>query len=185
VISELRRKKIVHYFRLWDTRHAGCMEYEDYLLLTKRIARLQRIDPGSDLYNQLVAYANATWIEMAKVADHNGDGKISLDEWLDYSFITIQLIEQGNYERLQETEQFIRTFFDLIDEDHDGSITAKEWRRFVSIWGIDDDPQQHFERLDVDHDGRMSYDDLVALWMQFVLSDDYNSPGNFLFGNFR
>src|SRR5688572_29978812 len=111
MISELRRKKIVHYFRLWDTKHTGCMEYEDYLLLTKRIARLQHIDPGSEMYQQLVAYTNANWIEMAQVADVDGDGKISLQEWIDYSYITIKLIEDGNYERLQATQQFIRTFF--------------------------------------------------------------------------
>jgi Ca2+-binding EF-hand superfamily protein len=184
MISELRRKKIVHYFRLWDLKHTGCMEYEDYLLLTRRIAQLQRIDPGSELYNQMVAYTNANWIEMSRVADQDGDGRISLQEWMDYSFITISLIEQGDYDRMNETNLFIRTFFDLIDEDHDGAISAKDWRRFTIVWGIDEDAAEHFARLDTDNDGRMSYDDLVELWMQFLLSDDYESPGNFLFGNF-
>jgi Ca2+-binding EF-hand superfamily protein len=159
------------------------MEYEDYLLLTKRIARVEQINPGSDLYKQMVAYTNANWIEMAQIADHDGDGKISLQEWMDYSFIMIQRIEQGNHERMHETEQFIRTFFDLIDDDHDGRVTAKDWRRFIAIWGIDGDAQENFARLDTDHDGFLSFDDVLSLYMEFLLSDDYDAPGNFMFGN--
>jgi hypothetical protein len=184
MLSELRRRKFTHYFRLWDIRHRGIMEFEDYLLLTKRIMQIKKIDPGSEVYEQMMAYTRANWIELVQMADFNGDGSISLAEWLDYSEEITQAIQEGSWPRRQEMEQFIGTLFQLLDEDCDQRLTARDWQRFVFICGIDEDARQHFARVDTARKGHITADDLNALFLEFLLSEDYDAPGNYIFGTF-
>jgi hypothetical protein len=184
MLSELRRRKLTHYFRLWDVRHRGVMEFEDYLLLTKRITQMKKIDPGSGVYEQMMAYSRANWIELVQMADFNGDGTISLAEWLDYTEDITQGIQDGSWARRQEMERFIRAIFDLLDEDCDQRLTVRDWPRFVFVCGVDEEPRQHFARLDTGHKGHLTFDDLLGLFLEFLLSEEYDAPGNYLFGSF-
>ena len=51
----------------------------------------------------------------------------------------------------------IRSFFDQIDLDGDGSITLADFARSLATFGIQGDPQALFNSLDVDGDGTVTF----------------------------
>lgn len=183
-LSELRRKKFTHYFRLWDVDHKGCMTFRDYALLTERTAALDNVPADSEIYRQMMAYTQANWDEMLRNVDTDRDGKLSLKEWLDYCSLYSTRVVDGSYTRIEELEQYTRAFFALVDQDRDGKIYAEHWHRFTKVWGIDGDPIDMFMRLDHTDKGHMTFEDLMDRFYEFILSDDETLPGNFLFGSF-
>lgn len=183
-LSELRRKKYTHYFRLWDVEHKGYITFEDFTLLTKRTAALDHISEDSDLYQKMMDYTKANWDEMIQDVDSNNDGKLSLSEWLNYCNLFTRRISEGDYPRINELEQYARTFFAAVDQDGDGKIYVEHWKRFTSVWGIDGDSVDMFMRLDPADKGYMTFDDFMDRYYEFILSDEDTAPGNFLFGTF-
>ncbi len=67
---------------------------------------------------------------------HKDNQKISQDEWV--TFVSEQVIAQGNEDVLEEFQEFIIGFlFDLFDDNHDGYISTDEYVDMFVVYGID------------------------------------------------
>ncbi|KAI1691378.1 EF hand domain-containing protein [Ditylenchus destructor] len=85
-----------------------------------------------------------------KMADPNGDGKISLEELLDYA----------EKHGLSNADDLVRRAFHLFDLDNDGFLTLEEYRRAAV-------PEVQFKLLDRDGDGKVTFEELNALLIHF------------------
>ena len=72
--------------------------------------------------------------------------------------------------------------FDVIDENHDGSISLEEWTAYGKVVGYDDDAcKATFNVCDLNGDGKLSPDEFALKRMQYWYSLDEDAEN--LFGN--
>lgn len=185
MLSPLLRRKYTHYFNLWDANGDHFMEFDDYLLLSRRVAQMKGIAPNSPAYEQMLATNQKLWEGILQFADKNNDGKVSLDEWVAYCAATTELLTRDQVALEGATKQFAQTMFSTMDLDEDGQVSADEWHKFTETWGIPGDAQSHFRRLDLNGDGCLTLEEVMELYGQFLLSDDPAAAGNVLFGDYE
>ncbi|OWF54278.1 Calmodulin [Mizuhopecten yessoensis] len=90
-------------------------------------------------------------VDMFCCLDKNGDGKVTLDEFL------------GEMLKKPRRAEF-RKAFDDIDKDHSGSISKDEVRQLVKSRGCSDaDIDKMFAKVDTNDDGIISLDEFMAM----------------------
>ena len=96
---------------------------------------------------------DATLREMFEMADRNGSGGITRDEWFFWVMSWLQLF--GDDSRTQLTH------FGKFDQTGDGLLNLSEFTRAVEQFGFGSLGHQIFAELDVDGSGRISYVELI------------------------
>ena len=111
--------------------------------------------------------------------DSDGDGQVSIEEALE-GFDGLQADEQRFREVIVEPSF---SSFDLIDTDHDGAITAEEYRSYLVALTVDEaTAETAFPHLDLDGDGLLSRDEFVQLTEEYYTSDDPDAAGSWSYG---
>ena len=112
---------------------------------------------------------NINWIY--SVIDVNGDGKISLNE-----FIRVRL-----YLKLIENEWRLKRIFDILDTDKNGSISPSEFEKaFISFSGIDVNDESSIKGIndkintivkecDINGDGCIDYNEFIHAFVDITL----------------
>lgn len=179
MLSELQTKKLTRYFQVYDIDDDGRIDAADFERIVENVrilhgedGRSGEPDPLRDAYMKL-------WDGLSSAADGDGDGGVSLDEWLAYWQITLGDDQRYREEVLELTDRL----FTIFDLDEDGTIGAAEFIDFYGIFGLPVDlAETVFVELDTDGDGIISREELIDASGDFLRSDDPNAPGNLLFG---
>jgi len=75
---------------------------------------------------------------------------------------------------------------DLFDDNHDGYISTDEYVDMFVVYGIDIKySAKSFIKLDINRDDRLSRNELLHAFETFLLSNEPNQPGNWIFGNWE
>ena len=152
MLSEVMQKKLIGVARRWDVNGDGFVEEEDYAIAAERLAALSGFAPGSPEYNQIHQALMAGW-ELMRQFDSDGDGRVSAEECL--SGFERMYADPDTYDAI--IVQPGKAIFDLIDSDHDGSITPQEHQAFLRALGVtDEDIAVAWEHIDASHDGAIS-----------------------------
>ncbi len=184
MLSDLQKKKFTHGFNMYDVTGDGLMGSDDFARFADSFAEIRGWETDSENYQRLDSVARVWWEQIEQFADSDGDGFVTLDEWIKYQEVSVdQIKQQGG--RLDMIDQFCYMLFDLIDNDGDGEISVAEHAEFQKAWGFKEkDEEAVFKRLDLDGDGIMSREEALTLLYEFYLSSEIESPGNFFFGKF-
>jgi juvenile hormone diol kinase len=187
VLGKLQQIKLTYFFNVIDRDHNGFIEADDFSTFVSRLAALRGVEPGSLEYEQFHPDALARWNEVRQSADKDYNGRIGLQEWLDYWSAEMDAIadaagESPNF-ALVQLKHSAHFTFDLLDRDDDEKISAEEYGHVLQAWGLDIDTGAVFQRLDLNSDGFITRDELVQLSKQFFLSNDPEVPGNYICGN--
>jgi len=86
-------------------------------------------------------------------------------------------------ELMKHYRSLVQDVFDIMDLNNDGHMNEHEFQRYLEQCGIQDASfaRRPFRKMDVNHDGKLSFDELLnALW-DFFFSDD-ESPNAYFFG---
>jgi Ca2+-binding EF-hand superfamily protein len=181
MLSDTKRKKYTHYFNILDHDQDGMLEREDFVTVARVAAALRGIEAESPDYVALEAAVLLTWIHTQEFADTDGNGKVTLDEWLQ----TLEATGTNEEKFATYATPWAIGFFDLIDADGDGVIGRPEYRAMLQCFRSDGmDSDSAFERLDSNKDGAISKEEAMQLVREFLMSDDPNAAGNWLFGPF-
>jgi len=181
MLTDFQKLKIRHYFKLWDYERRGYIDFGDFMQLTNRILHIKGLSPDSAEYKSMVAYTRQLWEEVIlPFADPKNEGKVSAEEYLRFAEHMLP-IAKAMADR-KEPDPYGAAFFQMMDTDGDGKVAYRDWAAFILAWGIKDHLVEHFTRMDTDGDGYITLDDLMALYNQFLFSDDPSEPGNYLFG---
>jgi len=82
----------------------------------KNLAREFNVDPKSETFANLKATFERQWEQIKQFADPNGDGRMTLDEWLAYWHNALNT--PGALEMLVVSyNQTFHAMFDLVDPD--------------------------------------------------------------------
>lgn len=93
-------------------------------------------------------------------------------------------MEKDDPEFKKAIEEMVRSVYNMMDVSKEGHATYDEYRRAFKHYGVRevDFTKQAFEALDLNKDGFVSIDEFVIALMDYLFSDDENSPNNLLWG---
>jgi Ca2+-binding EF-hand superfamily protein len=184
MLSEIQKRKIHHFFNVLDIDHNGHLQPEDFVNVGKRIIDKVGLSQESRAGKLILIKSHRLFVQLLTDAD-NPELSLTLWDWIE--FFRDQLFEGGNNGVLEYyIHRTSRHIFDLFDMNRDNFIQKEEYSDMLTIYKISQDhAEQSFEELDSNKDGVISVDEMINGLRNFFKSNDVNSPGNLIFGEWR
>ncbi len=178
-LTTFQRRKLATMFAALDLDRDGVLELHDYTRRVGAVAKLKGWMPDSPLYARNFAFALAQWGNLAEYADSNVDSRVTLAEFLRYGEQYLSDPAAAH----DYAKGDIQLIFDAMDADGDGRLTVAEYRAYLRACGADDAiAQAFFAHVDLDEDGRITREELARAVEDFLLSQNPDAAGNYLFG---
>src|SRR5688500_6227755 len=178
MLTEFQRKKLTRLFSLYDADDDGFIGKADYERAARNLCRAHRYADGSAEYQSLFGVYMAAWEGLRRMADRDGDERVSLAEHL------------AGYDGMlggAGPEAFVRIAqmsTVLADQDKDGKVSRDEMTTLLLAWAdgaIDEaGAQAAFAKMDGDGDGFVSPEDMRRIVTEYFTSDDPDAPGNWM-----
>ncbi|MGW5211274.1 EF-hand domain-containing protein [Streptomyces sp. NPDC004051] len=158
VTSEYERR-IAARFATFDQDGNGYIDREDFSgaakVLLAEFGTRARSDKGQALYGG----AEAFWQGMAGIADHDGDQRITREEFVTGAVKRLR----DNPDRFAEIARpFLRATLALTGPDDDGTVGVAETARVLKALGVPEElAGPAAATLDTDGDGRIGEEEIV------------------------
>lgn len=166
-------------FDVLDVDGDGSIGEDDYTRRVNALARLRAWTDVTPAYLRSMRFALEEWQSLSETADVNEDGQVSREEFLRYADL---FLEDRDAIRAYARGD-VQLMFDAMDEDGDGRITADEYRAYLEACGVSvSAADAFFAHADLDEDGRITRSEMAHAVEEFLLSEDPDAAGNFLFG---
>lgn len=179
MLSDLQKKKLTRYFRVYDINDDGRIGPADFLRVIENVRILHGIKDGSAQHRALLEGYMNRWEAMRVGADTDEDGGVDLGEWLAWWEEVLE--DDARYEA--EVERHTSRILELFDTDEDGILGPDEFCDFYGTFGLSAAlARSVFVDLDVNGDGEVSHEELMDMTDQFYRGDDPEAPGNRFFG---
>src|SRR5437868_6466249 len=98
MLTDFQKKKLSRLFAVLDADHNNQLERNDYTDVVSNLARIHGWVPGSPQYTKAEALYLTIWDKLKGLADQNGDGKVTLEEFLEFHALMLSTPEM--YEEL-------------------------------------------------------------------------------------
>jgi len=185
MLSQLLQKKHTKNFQVYDLDGNGFVELADLENRAISLAKLRNWEPDSSEFMELKSNYLALWTNFWQPADINGDGKVSLEEYLKVAESLI-----SNFTNSTELQDAYRAktnaVFGILDASNDGQISIDEYKQFCVAVGLTEkDAEIAFSHLDRNGDGYISGDEYLLASEEFHLSEDLNASGNWFYGPYE
>ncbi len=178
-LTDFQRIKLGKMFDVFDINHDGRLEEEDYTRRAHSFARERGWTEDSPEYQEHLDFTLADWRNLQQSADADSDGQVTRDEFLDFADQMLSdpfALEEYAYHDAE-------LVFKAMDADGDGKITAEEYKMYLRVYDLNDAYAHYFfERMDADGDGFITREELIQALQEFLFSENFEAPGNFLFG---
>jgi Ca2+-binding EF-hand superfamily protein len=148
--------------RLQDTRSATVVAY----------GHLE----GTPQYEDLARRTKDVW-EQLKRFDSDGDGEVSLDEYV--AGFAAFLSQRDAF--MDSMTVLVDSFYVLADRDNDGRINEDGLIMHFRAWNhSEEQAKEAFRRLDRNGNGAISKEEWMTNLEEFYYSGDPQAPGNWL-----
>ena len=182
MLSEIMRKKLTHHFNFQDLNKDMFVEKSDWEQCAGKLAEERGWEPASKEYKDIIEKHIQVWDTFWKPADQDGDGKVSLEEYLQ---LADQQRNKGGFS-LNLISELFGIIFDAIDSDNDKNIMFEDYKVYFKAWGVDESlAEPAFSSLDFNGDGLVSRMIFIQCAANFFTSDEKDELGNLLFGPFE
>ena len=179
--SMLLDRKLARRFRTYDLDGDGVIERRDFQGAAEAMAAEFNQTADSAARERLTSLCLGLWEHLAAVTDHDGDGRISEAEY-----------KAAFHAGLLETPEsfdagyvpFLQAIMDIADTDGDGRLTCEEHVRWTgALMNLPAaDAREIARRLDIDGDGLIERDDLLAAIRAYYFDESPDSTGSWLLG---
>ncbi|KAL2507087.1 Calcium-dependent protein kinase 17 [Forsythia ovata] len=164
VLSRLKQFRAMNKFKKVALRViAGCLSEEEIMGLKQMFKSMDTDNSGTitleelkqGLANQGTRLSENEVKQLMESADADGNGAIDYEE-----FITATM-----HMNKMDREEHLYTAFQYFDKDNSGYITIEELEQALREFGMNDekDIKEIISEVDSDHDGRINYDEFVAM----------------------
>ncbi len=180
-LSKIKTAKFRHYFDMTDVDNDGVITKADFEIAAEETRKELGLEAGSNEAAELTQSVMSYWESLAQHADADHDGKVELQEWLTHWGHIVSSQEMID----QLVGGYGQTVLSVYDRDGDGKLSYEDFSAYYLGHQI---PEENckiaFEKMDADGDSYVDNDEFYQTAMQFFTSDDVESPGNYLFGDF-
>ncbi|MSP13429.1 MAG: hypothetical protein EXR62_10805 [Chloroflexi bacterium] len=181
MLSEIRKRKIKRLIDSYDFDGNGYVEKGDFEQLFQRLATNLGLAPGSQEYHKMHGITMAGWDGVKEMADFNHDDKVTYEEY--FQAVDAVTANRDIFARL--ALGITDSSFSMQDTNGDGQISGEESIAYTSSYNMTKaDAATAFAHLDRNGDGFITRDEMLENVTDFFLSEDQNSPGNWLMGPF-
>ncbi|MEW6277514.1 MAG: EF-hand domain-containing protein [Candidatus Eremiobacterota bacterium] len=182
MLTSVQKRKLSTQFNLLDADGNGLLEEADFLRIAHELARAQGLqDEARATLEQRYRHL---WDSLAAACDTDGDGRVTIQEWLDRHDALMQedctrrVSEPGYRSPFESTARF---FFDLLDANSDGRLSRSEYRAFCAAHGLPGEvADQAYDRV-VAPGSSLLREELVDMVLEFYFGDE-QTTGTWLFG---
>lgn len=179
VDTTLQDRKFKTAFGLIDNNKNGVIGWKDVLRIAERIREGYGWTNETPRYLQLVQRLKSGWEKILQVQDLDRNGTLSYNEYV--SLIARIGVEWAVNNALPAWALEIGTaLLSVLDVNGDGTYSVKEYAGYLRAIGSDADAKKVFAKLDINKNGKLTFDELLELAKQFATSNDPASPGNYL-----
>ena len=179
MLSPFVQRKLALAFYKYDRSKNGLIEKEDLELIGKRIADSFGFKEGEPKYQKILDTYSKAWEYYLAAADRDGDGKVTLTDFLE---------ARGKMESSQvvKNQEINKLMFDCLDVDGSGTISFKEYEVFLKALGETSEEiiKRGFESIDINKDGSISRDEYAKLRSDYGMSEDTEDASKWFFGSF-
>ncbi|NEO71742.1 EF-hand domain-containing protein [Moorena sp. SIO3H5] len=179
MLSPFIQRKIALAFYKYDQSKNGVLEKEDLQIIGKKIAEYLGFKQGDYNYHKILDTYTKAWDNYLASADQDGDGKVSLVEFLE---------ARANMDatQVEKNQEFNKLMFDCLDLDGNGTISLKEYEAYLKALGETNQEsiKRGFESLDINQDGLISRDEYAKLRSDYGTSEDPEDPSKWFYGTF-
>ena len=176
MLSEFRRRKLAAGFRELDINGDGHIGDDDVELLISNHGDAYGYSADTPEYNELAQRTRAVW-EQLKQFDSNGDGAVTLDEYV--AGFEAFLSERETF--MSSMTALVDSLYELADSDNDGRISEDELIKHFRAWNhSEEQARTAFPRLDRGGHGGIAKAEWMANLEEFYFSEDPAAPGNWL-----
>jgi Ca2+-binding EF-hand superfamily protein len=180
--SEFLDRKLSKRFRTYDDDGDGFVEREDFAVASRRLGAEFGHGPESEAWRQFDALCLGLWDHLVEVADADGDGRISEQEYKD-------AFARGMLETPQSFDAAYRPFLEallrIVDSDGDGRIDVEEEIRWTAALMrlTEVEARGAFAGVDQDGDGYITTQELLEAIRAYYFDEDPAGPGAWLLGD--
>jgi juvenile hormone diol kinase len=179
MLTPLQQEKLTHYFRLYDVDDDGRIARADFERIADNVRFLHVAAEKTPEHQAIRNGLLLRWEALKSSADTDDSGAVDLREWLRYWEGVLD--DDARYQ--EEVAHLADRLFALFDTDEDGVLGADEFCNFYGVYGLKAAMARLvFLDLDVDGDGAVTREELMAMVHEFYRSDDPKAPGNRIFG---
>ncbi|KAF5767819.1 putative protein kinase CAMK-CDPK family [Helianthus annuus] len=175
VLGRLKQFKAMNNFKKVALRViAGCLSEEEIMGLKQMFKGMDSDNSGTitleelkhGLSKQGTRLSESEVKQLLEAADADGNGTIDYEE-----FITATM-----HMNRMDREDHLYTAFQYFDKDNSGYITIEELEHALREFGMTDDRdiKEVISEVDSDHDGRINYDEFVAMMRTKTQADTMN-----------
>ena len=175
-------------FELLDVDGNGVLEYDDFRMVVDVMCDERGWSRGHRRRLGLVRANKRLWQMMSNHFDADGDGEVSLVEWLNFHFEAfvrdpdIEGVDRDLSSALNATAKF---FCDMLDSDGDSKVSEEDYVLFCEAYHVpESEARESFRQFDSNGDGILQIGEVEVLIKEFYLSEDEEALGNVFFGVF-
>jgi len=182
MLSHFQTLKLTYIFNLLDFDRNGFIERNDFVNIAEKLCVVRGEETDTPESEDILKQCSNLWRGLEQYIDVNNDGKCTIAEWL--KFINDKLINSEPQTRATFLKSVVGSVFDLYDTDRDGDISLPEYLDiFLSFELKSSLVGKSFVSLDANGDGAISKEELIASITEFLVSDDPDLTGNWIFGD--
>ncbi|CAF1508699.1 unnamed protein product, partial [Didymodactylos carnosus] len=171
------KTKMTNLFYLYDADGDGSITPVDFEILASKLSGL--VGQDNPQHSEQYATARKTLCEEIMRADSNHDGKVTLDEWLEFhQRLRDELTKPDtDPELLEQLCERVNTTFKMLDLNNDGMIEKDEWMKTCQFFGVKTEAaEKAFNQIA--KDGKLKEDKAKKLFFEYIKSDDPDHISN-------
>ena len=182
MLTELLKQKQRYIFNLLDFDNNGFIERDDFVGIAENLCMVRGEELDSEESQHVLEQCNRLWDGLEFYIDANHDDKCTFEEWL--QFVDLKLVNDNSGESKDYLNSVVGRLFDLYDINGDGHISVDEYIDIFLSFRLEAGlVAKSFQLLDLNGDGVITREELVKAVNEFLLSNDMDAPGNWIFGN--
>ncbi|MGW0390746.1 EF-hand domain-containing protein [Streptomyces sp. NPDC003042] len=180
--NDLLDRKLERAFTHLDADGSGVIDADDIIALGARLLSALSEPATSPKATQVMAGLVDFWQDLFTELDIDRDGKVTPEE---YKQGMTRLYSQGGPAYDRSFRPMAKAILTVVDTNGDGRVSPEEFHKAQLAFDTKLEPaaaEALFARVDKNHDGYLSLDELLDAVREYYTGDDEDAPGNLLFG---
>lgn len=183
-MGDFLRKKLEFLFRYrydLDSAGVGEINFDDYESVVKKLTSAAAVQPGDKFYDDTSARQQQTFTFLIECADKDGDGCISMDEFIEWG-MNISRQMQGE-ELPDELMKFLKLNWRNTDQNDDGVVDREEYIAVHKLWDV---PRKlsgpAFDSLTNNGEKQLDFDLYIDISRRFFSSYEVKDNSRYFYG---